>query len=63
MLGDNCVLEKDACVKQSILWHGASVMEGTVLERCVVGAGCRVQSNAAVFDGVIVDPVRHNGEA
>ena len=61
VLGDNCVLEKGACVKASILWHGASVMKDTMLERCVVGAGCRVQSNAAVFDGVIVDPVRHNG--
>ncbi|MDO8684448.1 MAG: NDP-sugar synthase [Armatimonadota bacterium] len=62
VLGDNCVLEKGACVKRSILWQGASVMKDTMLERCVVGTGCRVQSNAAVFDGVIVDPVRHNGD-
>ncbi|MDO8587779.1 MAG: NDP-sugar synthase [Armatimonadota bacterium] len=63
VLGDDCVLEKGACVTRSILWHGASVMKDTMLERCVVGTGCRVQSNAAVFDGVIVDPVRHNGES
>jgi NDP-sugar pyrophosphorylase family protein len=61
VLGDNCVLEEGACVTRSILWEGASVMKNTILERCVVGSGCRVQSNAAVFDGVIVDPVRHNG--
>jgi len=48
-------------VKQSILWHGACVMRNTVLERCVVGERCRVKSNAAVFDGVIVDPIRRNG--
>jgi len=30
-----------------------------VLERCVVGKGCQVKSNAAVFDGVIIDPNRH----
>lgn len=56
VLADDCVVEQGATVKQSVLWHGATVMEGTVLERCVVGTGCRVKSNAAVFDGVIVDP-------
>jgi mannose-1-phosphate guanylyltransferase/phosphomannomutase len=56
ILGDDCVLEENATVKQSILWHGACVMRDTMLERCVVGRDCRVKSNAAVFDGVIVDP-------
>ncbi|MEN6372329.1 MAG: NDP-sugar synthase [Armatimonadota bacterium] len=56
VLADGCVIEQDAAVKQSVLWHGATVMEGTKLERCVVGTGCRVKSNASVFDGVIVDP-------
>jgi mannose-1-phosphate guanylyltransferase/phosphomannomutase len=58
VLADNCVLEEGATVKQSILWHGACVMRDTMLERCVIGTGCRVKSNAAVFDGVIVDPGR-----
>jgi mannose-1-phosphate guanylyltransferase/phosphomannomutase len=56
VLADGCVIEEGATVKQSILWHGACVMGDTMLERCVVGTGCRVKSNAAVFDGVIVDP-------
>lgn len=61
ILGDNCVLEEGAVVKQSILWNGATVMRNTILERCVVGEKCSVKSSAAVFDGVIVDPVRRNG--
>ncbi len=56
VLADDCIVEEGATVKQSILWHGACVMQKTMLERCVVGTGCRVKSNAAVFDGVIVDP-------
>jgi len=60
VLADNCVLEEGAVVKQSILWHGACVMRNTMLERCVVGEKCSVKSSAAVFDGVIVDPVRRN---
>jgi mannose-1-phosphate guanylyltransferase/phosphomannomutase len=60
VLADGCVLEEGAVVKQSVLWHGACVMRSTMLERCVVGERCRVKSNAAVFDGVIVDPVRRN---
>ena len=58
VLADNCVLEEGAVVKQSVLWHGACVMRNTMLERCVVGEKCSVKSSAAVFDGVIVDPIR-----
>lgn len=62
ILADGCVLEEGAVVKQSILWPGACVMRNTMLERCVVGAQCSVKSSAAVFDGVIVDPVRRNAK-
>ncbi len=60
VLADNCVLEQGAVVRESILWQGACVMRDTMLQRCVVGDQCRVKSNAAVFDGVIVDPIRRN---
>lgn len=62
VLADGCVIEEGASVKQSILWPGACVMRGTMLERCVVGEKCSVKSSAAVFDGVIVDPIRRNGQ-
>ena len=61
VLGDNSVVEEDAVVKDSILWEGARVMRQTMLERCVVGTGCQVKSNAAVFDGLIVDLARRQG--
>jgi len=61
VLGDDCVVEEGCEVRQSILWQGARVMRDTMLEGCIVGAGCSVWSNAAAFDGVIVDPVRRNG--
>ncbi len=60
VLADGCVLEEGSVVKQSILWPGAVVMRNTMIERCVVGEECHVKANAAVFDGVIVDPVRRN---
>ena len=52
-----------AVVRESILWENAQVHENTRLVRCVVGNGCRVRSNAAIFDGVIVDlsAVNDNG--
>ncbi len=58
VLGDGCVVESGATVRKSILWPQAAVLRDTCIERCVVGRGCRVQSNAAVFDGVIVSPKR-----
>lgn len=60
VLADGCVLEEGSVVKQSVLWHEACVMRNTMLQRCVVGQQCRVKSNAAVFDGVIVDPNRRD---
>lgn len=58
VLGNNCAVEEGAVVRESILWDGAVVMSGSWLERCVVGRDCHVQTNAAVFDGVVVSPFR-----
>ena len=59
VLGRNCTIEEGAVVRRSILWDGATVMKETWLDRCIVGADCRVQTNAAIFDGVIVSPYRN----
>lgn len=56
VLGPGCLVEEGAVVRHSILWEGAVVQRGTILERCVVGRHCRAKSNAAIFDGIIVDP-------
>jgi Nucleoside-diphosphate-sugar pyrophosphorylase involved in lipopolysaccharide biosynthesis/translation initiation factor 2B, gamma/epsilon subunits (eIF-2Bgamma/eIF-2Bepsilon) len=61
VLGNGCAVERGAVVKESILWDGATAMRDTWLERCVVGRDCKVKTNAAIFDGVIVDPLRKNG--
>ena len=62
VIGDDCRIESGAVLKETILWKGAVVLRGTHLERCIVGAGCHVQSSAAIFDGVIVDPNRRAGK-
>lgn len=56
VLADGAVVETGATVRQSVLWPEAAVMRHTCIERCVVGRGCRVKSNASLFDGVIVAP-------
>ncbi len=58
VLGINCEVRAHATVDQSILWDNAVVEPDTMLVRCVVGRGCKVASNAAVFDGVIINPAR-----
>jgi len=58
VLGDFCMIHANTSIRQSILWDGATVGEQTVLERCVVGNGCHVMSNAAIFNGVVVSPNR-----
>ncbi len=58
VLGNGCIVGENATVADSILWEGAEVMAGTHIERCVVGQDCHVQTNAAIFDGIIVPPQR-----
>ena len=58
VIGDGCVIEANVTLKDTILWAGARVSEGTHLERCVVGTNAQVQSNVAIFDANIVDPTR-----
>ena len=58
IVGDGCVLGANVTLKDTILWAGAKVSDGTYLERCVVGTNAQVQSNVAIFDANIVDPTR-----
>lgn len=58
IVGDNSVIESNVTLRETIVWPNATVKAGTHLERCIVGAGVSVQSDAAVFDGVIVNPAR-----
>lgn len=58
VIGDGCVIEANVTLKDTILWAGARISEGTHLERCVVGTGAQVQSSVAIFDANIVDPTR-----
>ncbi|MBI3920774.1 MAG: NDP-sugar synthase [Armatimonadetes bacterium] len=56
VIGENCVIESGAVVTRSILWENARIEADTTLHRCVVGTNCHVSSNAAIFDGVLVEP-------
>lgn len=63
VLGPGCIVSSGAVVRESVLWENAHIQEDTRLVRCVVGTGCKVRSNAAIFDGVLVDlsAVKDNG--
>ena len=58
VIGDNCHIEAGATINETILWEGVTVGAGTHLERCIVGRNVQVQTNAAIFDGIIADPNR-----
>lgn len=58
IIGAGSMVEDNATVRDTILWDGATVREGSHLERCIVGHGSSVATNTAIFDGLIVDPTR-----
>ena len=58
IIADDCVIEADCTLSSTILWRGARVRSGTLLERCTVGEHAEVQSNYGIFDGVVMNPTR-----
>ncbi|BCM89837.1 UTP--glucose-1-phosphate uridylyltransferase [Abditibacteriota bacterium] len=54
VLGQGVMVGAGAIVENSILWDGAQIGDGAHLVRCIVGRDCSIQSNAGVFDAVIV---------
>ena len=56
VLGQHVVVGAGASVEHSILWDGAQVGDGAHLVRCIIGRDCSIQSNAGVFDAVVVLP-------
>src|SRR5262249_13553413 len=56
VLGDRWAVGSGGVVKQSIRWDAGAVWRDPWTELCVVGRDCRVKTNAAISDGVIVAP-------
>jgi NDP-sugar pyrophosphorylase family protein len=62
VLGDDCIIDEDAVVADSILWNavhvesGASVEGAILASRCSVGSGATISSGAVVGHDVRIDP-------
>jgi len=56
VIGEGCLIAGGTTVSHSILWSGARVEQGTHIVRSLLGHGCSVSSNQAIFDAVIVPP-------
>ena len=54
ILGDNCLIEEDAEVTQSVLWESVYVGSGSVIEGAVIGARANVKKDARVHSGAII---------
>jgi NDP-sugar pyrophosphorylase family protein len=58
VLGERCVVERDARVAGAILWDRVSVGPGAVLSDCIVASGARVGAGAVVSAGVVLEADR-----
>jgi mannose-1-phosphate guanylyltransferase/phosphomannomutase len=54
ILGDNCLIEEEARVAQSVLWESVYVGGGAVIEGAVVGTRANVKKDARVHSGAII---------
>ena len=44
IIGDNCRVERNAVLEDTIVWSNSVVEENATLKHCIVGSGCAVQS-------------------
>lgn len=58
IIGDHSTIEANTTLVDTIVWDNATVQAGTHLERCIVGHGSIVSTNTAIFDGLVVNPIR-----
>ena len=58
VIGDDCTIQDGVTLHDTILWEGATVLANSHLERCIVGRHASVETNVAIFDGIIADPKR-----
>jgi len=62
VIGDGCTIGEGAVLQRTILWNDANVDAGSRLEGCIVGKGATIGTNVAVFNGLIVDPIRKSAK-
>lgn len=47
IIGDNCRIERNAYLEDTIVWSNSVVEESASLRNCIVGSGCVVQNGSA----------------
>lgn len=55
VLGERCVVGREASVTGAIVWDRVSVGDGAVLRDCIIGAGARVGAGAHIGPGVVIE--------
>jgi len=57
IVGDNCVIEPNAHVRDTLVWNGAHVQENAHVENCVIGYNCVVSNGSKHIEVAQVAPV------
>ena len=53
-IGDGCLIQEKASVKQSVLWNNVYLGPGTALRGAVLCSRVQVRSNSEVYEGAVV---------
>ncbi|MCL2678451.1 MAG: sugar phosphate nucleotidyltransferase, partial [Clostridiales bacterium] len=62
VIGAGALIEENASVKKSVLWHNCLVGRGAQLRGCVCGNDVQIHSHAAVFQGAAIGDRSSVGE-
>ena len=54
VIGDNCIIEEEACLEKAILWDSVYVGRGATLDACTVCHHCTIKDNVSIQEGAVV---------
>jgi mannose-1-phosphate guanylyltransferase len=62
VIGDNCVIERDCDIKDSIIWSGTLVDANSRMKHTVIGANCFVENGSRLIEAALVEPENPFGQ-
>ncbi len=62
VLGDDCVVDGGAEIRNSVLFDHVSVGNGATLKSCIIGSCCKIGMNADIWPGAVIGDCVNIGE-
>lgn len=53
-IGENCVIGKNVCIKNSIIWNDVNIEDNCIVEDSIIADGVIIKPNAKIGSGSLI---------